>query len=165
MARESQDREDLLRDATAFATRVQLQVSWGGLSSVVFAGFRAVGAVSFYFDQDPVYHFNTTGQLRRAFVDGYLIKAEAGRLVRLHRQHSASETAMIRYEMTVEEQETFCREVRHQLQELLRAMTEGKYEMEGQVAADENEDAVDLLRAYLEQLGEILVADSPRVAG
>ncbi len=163
MASQSQDREDLLRDATAFTTRVQLKISWGEHSEVVFAGFRVGGAASYYFDQDPVYHFNTTGQLRRAFVDDTLVKAEAGRLVRLHRQRSDRESAMIRNEMTVDEQQAFCQTVSQRLGDLLHVIVDGKFVIEGQVVATKNENVVDRLAAYLEQLVVIEVANSPHV--
>ncbi len=169
MASKSQDREDLLRDATAFTTRVQLQVSWGERSEVVFAGFRVGGAASFYFDQDPVYHFNTAGQLRRAYVDDFLVKAEARRLVRLHRQRSDRESAMIRDAMTADEQHAFCQTVSQRLRELLQMIDEGDYVIDGQVQCDENSDVpesvVDRVRVFLEQLDEIEIADTPRVAG
>ncbi|NOZ40120.1 MAG: hypothetical protein GXP24_07830 [Planctomycetes bacterium] len=169
MASKSQDREDLLRDATAFTTRVQLQVSSGERSEVVFAGFRAGGAASFYFDQDPVYHFNSAGQLRRAFVDDYLVKAEAGRLVRLHRQRSDSESALLRDAMTTDEQQTFCCTVLQRLRKLLQRIVEADFVLEGQVQDDEDdklaENALDRLTTYLKQLDEIRVADTPRVAG
>jgi len=181
MASQSQDRENLLRDATAFVTRVQLQFSRGERSEVVFVGFRTGGAASFYFDQDPVYHFNTTGQLRRAFVDDVLVKAEAGQLVRLHRQRSEHESAMIRDKMTVDEQQAFCQTVTQRLHEFLQMIDERKYVIDGQVQGEGNgavsesvvdvsESVVNRVREYLEQLGEIqlgkiIVADSPRVAG
>ncbi len=165
MASQSQDREDLLRDASAFTTRLQLQVPTGEGSTEVFAGFRAGGAASFYFDQDPVYHFNTAGQLRRAFVDDYLVKAETGRLVRLHRQRSKSESAMIRDAMTTGEQQAFCQTVLQALHSLRQTLTTGEYTLEGQVTATETEDALVRLTEYLEQLREIVIADTPRVAG
>ena len=165
MARKSQDREDLLRDAKAFTTRLQLKVSWGEKSGIVFFGIRVGDAVSFYFDQDPVYHFNAAGKLRRAFVDGYLVKAEAGQLVRLHRQHKANETVMLRDEMTFGEQQIFCASVKQRLGKLLSVLVDGQYALEGQVAAAENQNVVDALKDSLESFSEICVADSPRVAG
>ncbi len=165
MARKSQDRENLLRDAKAFTTRLQLKVSWGENSGEVFFGIRVGEAVSFYFDQDPVYHFNATGKLRRAFVDGYLVKAEAGRLVRLHRQHAANETVMLRDEMTSGEQQFFCASVKQQLGRLLNVIADGQYAIEGQVTTIENQNVVDALKDILKSLSEIGVADSPRVGG
>ena len=83
MAREEADREDLLGDATAFVERIEWRLPSGDPTAqsdppgqIVFAGFRADDAVSFYFDADPVYHFNAAGQLRRAFCQGLLLKAE-----------------------------------------------------------------------------------------
>jgi len=43
MSRDAQDREDLLRDATAFAARVQMKVLCGEKPIEVFAGFRTGG--------------------------------------------------------------------------------------------------------------------------
>jgi len=171
MARASQDREDLLRDATAFATRVQLKVPSGERSRVVFAGFRMGGAMSIYFDQDPVYHFNTAGHLRRAFVNDDLVKAERGRLVCLRRQRheerheerSESESALIRNAMTPLEQQDFCQTVRQQLHDFLQEIVEESYVMDGQVQEDGKENVLQRLTVFLEQLGEIVVAESPHV--
>ena len=165
MARKSQDREDLLRDATAFTTRVQLQVSWGDRSEEVFVGFRVGGAASFYFDQDPVYHFNATGQLRRVYVDDTLVKAVTGRLVRLTRQRSSNESALIRHDMTTDEQHAFCQTVRQRLRKLLQVIVEGMYVMDGQVLENANENVIKRLSEFIEQQDKIAIADSPRVAG
>src|SRR5262245_37512289 len=86
MARHEQDREDLIREATALIDRCELVDLSGGDPWVV--GVRAGGAVSIYLGSDPVYHFNSAGQLRRAFVDGELWTAERGRLVRLARRRT-----------------------------------------------------------------------------
>jgi len=164
MARDAQDREDLLRDATAFAARVQMKVFCGEKPIEVFAGFRTGGAVSLYFDQDPVYHFNACGQLRRAFVDNRLIKAEKGKLVSLTRQCGEGEVAMIRLEMTREDQQLFCASALLQLRDLSQAMSSGENEIEGQVQPIDHENVVIRLMAFLEPLDEIKIADSPRVA-
>ena len=66
MAREEADREDLMREATALVQRAEF--SAGG--KPVFVGFRTNGAASVFFDSDPVYQFNSNGELRRAFVAG-----------------------------------------------------------------------------------------------
>ena len=44
------------------------------------AGFRADGSASLFFADDPVYQFNTTGELRRAFVAGLSYKANGSQL-------------------------------------------------------------------------------------
>ena len=85
MSRTEQDREDLLREATALIERVELRVS--GWSESVVAGFRRGGQASFFFGADLVYQFNAALQLRRGFHNGQLIKAEDGRLERHHALH------------------------------------------------------------------------------
>ncbi len=161
MARDSQDRENLLRDATAMKSRVQIEVTHGKRTVEVFAGFRSQGAASLYFDQDPVYHFNSAGQLRRAFVDDRLIKAEKGRLVAWLPQRSESEVAMLRQPMSDSEQESICAKIKKQFGELRRAIATGGYVLVGQVA--EKEDVVERLADFLEAIEKVVVAASPHV--
>ena len=66
MARNEEDREDLMAEATALAERVELTVPQE--SDFVTAGFRRTGHLSLYFGQDPAYHFDEEGRLRRAAV-------------------------------------------------------------------------------------------------
>jgi hypothetical protein len=101
MSRSESDREDLLREATALVERVELTIP--GYGEPIVVGFRRDGSASFFFGADPVYQFNAAGELRRAFADGLLYKAEAGRLVSLRRERSATETALIRHELTPDE--------------------------------------------------------------
>ena len=95
MAREEQDREDLLAEAVALVERIEIELPDGG--GRVVAGFRRDGCGSLYFDADPAYHFNTRHELRRAFSQGRLLKAERGRLVTLragsHARRSAARAA------------------------------------------------------------------------
>ncbi|MCA9269139.1 MAG: hypothetical protein KDA41_11745, partial [Planctomycetales bacterium] len=83
MAKQQHDREDLLREATALVVRAELQLNSD--AHPVVAGFRQGGEASFYFGFDPVFQFNSERQLRRAFYDGRLIKAEQGALIALAR--------------------------------------------------------------------------------
>src|SRR5512134_1308657 len=94
MARQESEREDLLREATALVERAELQLP--SFAEPIVVGFRSGGAASFFFGSDPVYQFNSTGQLRRAFVAGKLLKAERGRLVALARERTAEEVALVR---------------------------------------------------------------------
>jgi len=165
MARAPQEREDLLRDATALVDRVELQVGAAKNSAIVFAGFRVGGAASFYFDQDPVYHFNNDHKLRRAHVDNELIKAEQGRLVALRRQQFENEVAMIRYVMQTDKQDKFCQTALKNLSQLCHALTAEDYTIMGQVSAVQDRSVVDQLITYLTSLQAVTVAASPRVSG
>ena len=88
MAREHHAREDLLHDAHALVPRILVRIADGQASVDVLAGFRGE-SLSLYFGDDPAYHFNAAGELRRAFVAERLVKAERGRLVTLQRRRSA----------------------------------------------------------------------------
>jgi hypothetical protein len=99
------DREDLLRDATALVERIELTVD--GFDEHVVVGFRKSGAASVYFGQDPVYHFNSAGELRRAFADGRLYKAEKGRLVSMERRRGEGVVALVGHDLSDPEMEAF----------------------------------------------------------
>jgi len=93
MAREEQHREDLMAEATALVERVSLELA--ATATPVVMGFRRDHGASIYFDADRVYQFTSGGQLRRAFVDELLYKAERGRLVAMRRQRGAQAVELI----------------------------------------------------------------------
>src|SRR3954447_14030342 len=97
MARHESDREDLLREATALVERVELKVA--GFEEPIVVGFRRNGSASFYFGAESVYQFNTARELRRAYIDGVLYKAEQGRLVSLTRERGENAVSMFRVEL------------------------------------------------------------------
>ena len=84
MARQEEDREDLMREAVALVDRCEIQVEF--LTEVVVVGFRRDDSVSFFFGQNEVYQFNARDQLRRGYDGGALVKSVDGRLVRMIRQ-------------------------------------------------------------------------------
>ncbi len=161
MAHDEEDREDLLREATALVERVELQI-YGLLESVV-AGFRRDGAASFFFGHDVVYHFNTACELRRGFFEGKLLKAERGRLIQLTRQRTAESVNLVRHELTPLESAQFLGEAGKRLQLLQQILSGGKFRIVGQVPADGA--VVDRVRNWLACLPEsISLADSPRLS-
>src|SRR4051812_2746857 len=97
MARVERDREDLLAEATALVERVELELP--GWPEHVIVGFRPSGCGSVYLGPDEAYQFNTAGELRRAYKEGALYKAEHGRLVRLTRHRASEEVQLIRHEL------------------------------------------------------------------
>ena len=160
MAREAHDREDLLRDARALVPRAMLRVTLGARQVEVFVGFRS-DSLSFYFNSDPVYHFNDRGELRRAFVDGRLIKAEHGRLVSLERKRGDTETVLERQVPGGAADRGLLTELSQLLNELAAEITSGRLEVVGQVP--EGGDAAARLGAWLTQHTKPTIAASPRV--
>ena len=134
MASRESDREDLLREATALVERVELTIEGEGEPLVV--GFRRDGSASFFFGADPVYQFNTAGELRRAFLDGLLYKAERGRLVALRRERSAMEVALVRTELSDEDSAAIVSAMRDRLTLLQSTLAAGIYSVVGLVPAD-----------------------------
>ena len=162
MARHTQDREDLLRDATALVPRLFLRAQFSKGSCDVFVGFRPVSAVSIYFDGDPVYHFNTERKLRRAFVNDQNIKADDGWLVVWEPQRTAETVTMHGRTLSAIEQQEFGATVLSRIGKLREALWAGRFELLGQVPADGN--AISLLLAWLREMQEFEVADTAGVS-
>src|SRR5690242_9938995 len=115
MTRSEHDREDLLREATALVERSELHIE--GCDVPVVAGFRRNGSFScYFFGGDPVYQFNTAGELRRAFVAGLLYKAEGAHLIVLHRERDASQTVLSRRTCDAAEEQALLAAAREHLQ-------------------------------------------------
>ncbi len=117
MARQESDREDLLREATALVERIELAPAAGDGKDVVI-GFRRDGAASIYFGTDPAYHFNSSGELRRAYCDGLMYKAEHGQLVSLERIRRENEMQLVRRTLTDAKEAEFLATLLRRLREL-----------------------------------------------
>ena len=64
MARHEEDREDLMKEATALVRRIEIQLN--NDPEPVFAGYKRTGYLSIYLTPDRVYHFDEQNFLRRA---------------------------------------------------------------------------------------------------
>ena len=116
MALNEQDREDLMREATAFYPRAELQVDHELLP--VFWGQKQNGSYSFYFGADPVYQFDQEGYLRRAYVDGALYRTQGNVLARLNRERNSNESILKRYDLTKAESALMQQEMSQRFQKL-----------------------------------------------
>lgn len=160
MARQEADREDLLREATALVERAELCVA--GMAEPVVVGFRRDGAGSVYFGGDPVFQFNSLGELRRAFCGGRLLKAERGGMVALNRQRTATEVQLVRHELSAAETAAVLQTLAENVVHLRDALARGDYSVTGQVPP--HADIVGRICDWLESLGEtIRVARVPNV--
>jgi hypothetical protein len=133
MARDSESREDLIRDATALVERGEFAVP--GEPMAVIVGFRADGCASCYFGEDPAVHFNTADELRRAFVGGLLYKAEKRRLVSLRRARAEGEVALLRHELAPLEEQALLHAIAKRLDRLQAALQAGQATLLRQVPA------------------------------
>jgi hypothetical protein len=135
MARDEQDREDLLREATALAVRLELAIE--GEAEPVVAGFRGEAA-SLFFGADPVYHFNAQYELRRAYAEGELFKAERGRLIRLRRHRTPQQVVLLSRELSEAETQAFLDKVAQRVARVRAAVESGRYRLRGAVPSAEN---------------------------
>lgn len=161
MARQTEDREDLLRDATAFDRRISFSIELDDKPVEIFAGFRPAGAVSFYFGADPVYQFNSQNELRRAYFHGRLVKAELGRLFFWSQHRTENSLEMQREEMHDREQEVFCRNLLKNLAAVRQAISDNNFNLIGVVP--EQTDVMQNLLRWLMDFSELKIADTPNV--
>jgi hypothetical protein len=160
MAQEEQDREDLMDEATALVERAEIEID-GFLASVV-CGFRRNGELSLFLGADPVYQFNGRNQLRRAFVDNVLYKAEQGRLIALRRERSAGSICLVRRDLSAEDTFKFMELLHANLLRLKSALTDAQYRLIQQVPT--NAQVIRRVQEWLANNTEDLsIASSPRV--
>jgi hypothetical protein len=161
MVREEQDREDLMREATALVQRIELRLN--RVSEPVVVGFRANNAASIFFGGDPVYQFNVAAELRRAFVEGVIYKAEKGKLVALRRERSEQQVSLVRHDLSDPEIARFRDECRERIRSLRSIIRQGDFEIVAQVPSDGL--TANRIIGWLSDLEEtIRFAHSPRVA-
>jgi len=162
MARSESDREELLREAPALVERAEFAIA--GFDEPIIVGFRRDGSASFFLGADPVYQFNSAGELRRAYIGGLLYKAERGRLISLRRQRSEIEVALIRNELQSNEADSLLATARATLARLQKALTSGTIALTGEVPP-----GGDVVRRTLQWLNnlppKISVANKPNVRG
>ena len=160
MARNSEPREDLLRDARALTPRMLLRVTFDGRDVELFAGFRGE-SLSLYFDDEPVYHFNARGELRRAFIDGRIVKAEHARLVFLERELNERATILRPSGRSGELQAALVADLTNRLQHCRAALRDSQYSLVGQ--EPKAGDPIERLTRWLASREEVTIAASPRV--
>ena len=161
MARHEAEREDLLAEARALVDRAEYQIS--GMEQPLVGGFRANGALSLFFGEDPALHWNSQGELRRAYAGGLLYKAEQGRLVTLCRERTAQESALVRHELTDQEQQQFLDNQRARLLALRAQFDQGEFQLLREARAASGELA-QRIRAFMHLVADQLpIAQNARV--
>ncbi len=157
MARHEQDREDLMSEAKTLVARAEIDAP-DFATGIVF-GFRRDGGCSVYLSADEAYHFNSAGQLRRAYVAGRLYKAERGRLAALTRHRTATEVQLLRHDLTDDETAAFVDRAARQLQLLGETLEHQQFQVRQTVPPDAH--VVSQLEAWLAELDAIRIAETP----
>lgn len=160
MARDEQPREDLLAEATALVERIELARPDGAARVVI--GFRRDGAPSIYFGEDPAYHLNAAGQLRRAYLDGKLFKAERGQLIAIERVRTERQVQLHSHPLDAAEAAAFVENLVSRAETLARELDAGAWQVAGQVPAEG--DILSRARRLLAAVSRgVTIAASPRV--
>ena len=161
MDRQERNREDLLRAASALVERAEFHLP--GYPEPVVVGYRSDGSASFFFGEQYVFQFNTRKQLRRAYCDGQLLKAEAGRLASLRRNPGASEVVLERHDLSDGETASLIDRVSIHLTCLAQQLQAGKATSLRQipVAADISGRTIEWLASLDEP---IAIASAPNVS-
>ena len=155
MAKNEQNREDLMREASALSPRAELATP-AFAESIVF-GFRSSGGLSIFFGADPVYQFNSTGELRRAFVRGDLFKSVKGRLQRLHRERNANQVTLWQSELDDNQQNEFLGEMQSHCDRLRDALARNLFELVDEIP--KGSGAIEWLQTFSSK-----IASPPRIA-
>ncbi|MBX9790601.1 MAG: hypothetical protein K2Y37_16915 [Pirellulales bacterium] len=148
MARQAHDREDLLAEATALVRRAEL-ITDDAAGPVVF-GLRANGCASVYLSPDWALHFNSTGAVRRGYLDGRLITAERGELFALERRRTTDEVELRRRPLLPAESAQLLADAHERLQALRTALATGAARIRR--AVWEQGDPVHEIAAWIERL-------------
>jgi hypothetical protein len=160
MARVPEEREELLREARALVVRAEMDVD--GFDEPVVVGFRPSGATSFYFGQDIVYQFNTASELRRAYLDGEMYKAEERKLIRLSPMRTDESLELLSHELTSAETTEFLFSFAARIRALQSALRENGYRLIGQVPQDQ--DVPKQICQWLANLpAQIALAETPGI--
>ena len=151
MAKETEDREDLLRDGTQFARRLELEILRDDNPPLkVFCGFRDNDAFSVYWGQDTVVQFNTNDELRRAFWRDQMIATYKHKLHWL-KSENAGRVQLKRVLFTDKESEEFdglARQILKELETVLNSLSSSEQaKVTGQFPADD--DVISEVRRWI----------------
>jgi len=144
VARQESDREDLIREAVGLPDRAEWEVP--SQNELVVTGLKRNGSLCVYLGADPVYQFDPEGRLRRAFVDGFLYRTQGSTLARIHREHSATESTLVRHDLDSKELEAFLTTMRATLQTLSQELASDEASLLRSVESDQQTGLPDFAR-------------------
>ena len=160
MARQEQDREDILRQASALVERIEIELP--NRDEILVVGFRRDGSASFFFGADFVLQFTSLGELRRAYWDGRLVKAERGRLFFMDKQRGEAEVVLRTVPFAAHETARFLSLAQQRLAETSSAIQSANFRALRQIPLDI--PIISRVRTWLETFGvKLTIAQRPNV--
>ena len=146
MAKEAHDREDLLREATAYDLRLEIRTDWH--EETIFLGMRASDLLSIYVGQDTVYQFNSQQQLRRAFWQGRMLATYQHQLCWLDRP-VGGRVRITRTPLESAELAQFVDLAESTMGQLEATLIAGTYDVEGQFPEEGKLDVAAEIKGWL----------------
>lgn len=156
MARQEDDREDLIREATALNPRVEWEVP--GEPDPVFTGLKRDGSLAIYFGQAAVYQFNSEGQLRRAWIAGFLYRTQGVTLARMHRERTGTATYLLRVDLSEAELKHTLDQMDQRLTRLKSALQQNQATVLREVCAGQQPDFAVLIERALTSVNRLAPA-------
>ena len=150
MAKDAHDREDLLREATAFDLRLEIRTAWQ--EETIFLGMRDPGLLSVYVGQDTVYQFNAQQQLRRAYWRGRMVAAYQHQLCWLDRS-AEGRVRLTRTPLVAAEVAQFSEEAESTLARLESTLTANEQVVVGQFPSEGETDITSEIISWLSRRG------------
>jgi hypothetical protein len=131
MARNETDRDDLMREMTSLVRRLECRYAVEAKLAVI--GFNSQGWLFVYLGSDPMYRFDEQSRLRRAFVDGLLLRTEGHTLATMTRQREpasnpprvGNSTTLVRRDLSPEQLAQFRLRMRKELASLCTGLRDG----------------------------------------
>lgn len=162
MTRHLSDREDLLVEGVNLPERGRVTDAKSNRQWII--GWRNHTAASLFDGVDPVFQFNTLGQLRRVFLDDQKMAAQSGRLTRLaRRRDSAGRMTHERHVLSSEEGERVLQRLSHCTTALEQTLVGGEAQIE--TIGITPEGFTERLRSWLGNMNCIEIAHGPGVVG
>lgn len=123
--------DDLMSEAVSLVPRLECRCTpW---AEPVLLGLNNLDWLFVYFGSDPMYRFDEQGRLRRAFVDGQLLRTTGQTLAVMDRQSTSrqpdphrTESVLLRHDLTPDLLLQFQRRVRSELESLSSALSDAE---------------------------------------
>ena len=159
MAKQEQDREDLLRDGKQMLLRAECVID----DVVVVIGFRSQGQVSVYVGPDPVFQFNSSMELRRVFHQGKRYAAIQGRLCELVRKSQRDRVSFESQDILADVEAVIMRLLDSSLARIRVALETLETPMEGwEIAGGQEGDFRNRLTDWMTNIPvSVVIADTP----
>ena len=139
MALNEQPREDLLREAVQFPSRLLWRYQRSAKDrentpiGEVFVGIRRNGGWSLYLDEECVLQFNAEQELRRVYWHGQKLAANRGRLESLTRLSRGGRVQLQRLPLAADRQDELLADCQRLLLQFVQLHKAGSFILEGQV--------------------------------